>query len=302
MNEHRRVQERRERRLGRGRVPRGGADGLPDAVGASVVGGSSGGFLRRRRGRGSSWRGGPGGLWGRGGGWLLLSLLLRADRRRRRREEGEGATEVRAGDRGVREGLAICMQKKLSPPPSLSFLVSPFPIRFALPSAASEVICRLQSSEPSALLPTTTSFPAAGVAILDRGEALMAKKRQCSKEEEERPPRGCCLCCLCGARGFDGFDEEATPPRGRAAMRVVGRSGGSNTNESKKQNERRKKKETVANFRRGSWKKKKASHSLPQFSRERLGRRARSLPLAEDTREHVASSASVSSSPRCSPV
>jgi hypothetical protein len=113
---------------------------------------------------------------------------------------------------------------------SLSF--SLFLSSVSLPSAASEVICRLQSSEPSALLPTTTSFPAAGVAIFD---AMVAKRKDdekrrcCEKEEEERPPRGCCLCCLCGARVFGVFDEEATPPRGRAAMRVVGRLVGRTT-------------------------------------------------------------------------
>lgn len=69
------------------------------------------------------------------------------------------------------------------------------------------------------------SFPrgagadAAGVIVVFDGAAIAndGSIRKCVKEE--RPPRGCCLCCcLCG--GEDGFDEDATPPRGKATMQV----------------------------------------------------------------------------------
>ena len=111
------------------------------------------------------------------------------------------------------------------------FFLSLFLLSF-LPSAASEVICRLQSSEPSALLPMTTSFAAAaGVAVFDRGDEAMAAKKKSGDDDEERRclkglPRGCCcrLCCLlCGGeKGLDGLDEEAMPPRGSVAIRGGG--------------------------------------------------------------------------------
>jgi len=147
------------------------------------------------------------------------------------------------------------------------------------PSAASEVICRLQSSDPSALLPTTTSLPAARVVVVFDGEAMAKNGDDDGEEEEEEerlfPPR-CRLCRGCCDKEVDGLDEEATPPRGRAAICKRGAAWG--------RRGKRIESERKSDLRGGgTLSKKQGEKNKPLFDsprRERAGSRARCFSLS----------------------